>query len=193
MENKLEILRKEAETNKVPIIRSKTQDLLVEILAKKDFSNLLELGMAIGYSSLVFATNFDCKITTIELDDKNVLPAIKNFKDFGCLERITIINGDAKEVKIDEKFDVIFIDAGKSWYSEYFNMYKKNLNPNGLIIFDNVNYHGLLQTNMRKHRTIVRRMNDFHEMIKTQDEFLYKFYDVDDGILILSQDEKYFS
>lgn len=189
MNLKLEKFRLKCEQQKIPIIRSKTQKLLVDEIKKIKPKKILEIGMAVGYSSCVFGLNFNCLITCVELDEKNIQIAKKNHKFFNLSDKIQIILSDAKVFQSQEKFDVIFIDAAKSWYLEYFNKFKNNLNSNGIMIFDNVNYHGLLNQNERKHRTIVNKMNKFHEYINNQKEFKYKWYNIDDGVLILAKNE----
>lgn len=185
----IEKFRIECEEKKIPIIRKETEKLLIDFIKNKKIDSILELGMAVGYSSIIFSKQTNANITTIELDSKNIDIAKDNFKKFNC-PNIDIICMDAKEYSTQKKYDLIFFDAGKSWYLEYFNRFKDNLNDNGIMIFDNVFYHGLLQTNMRKHRTIVRKMNIFHEYINTQKEFHKKWYDIDDGILIMSKNEQ---
>lgn len=186
----LQNFRKDCEEKKVPIIRLETENLLVEKIRQVNPKSILELGMAVGYSATIWGTHFDTSITCVELDSKNVPIATANFEKFN-IKNVEIVNEDAKTFFTDKKYDVIFIDAGKSWYLEYFNRFKSNLNENGIIIFDNVEYHGLLQTNLRKHRTIVRKMNEFHNYINSGEHgFAYKWYDLDDGVLILAKDEK---
>lgn len=186
----LKEFRKNCEEKKIPIIRYQSELLLIEKMKKINPKNILEIGMAVGYSSTIWGLNFDCDITCVELDCKNVLVAKQNHENFN-LNKIKIYNQDAKNFTTKEIFDVIFIDAGKSWYLDYYNRYKDNVSKDGIIIFDNVNYHGLLKTNLRKHRTIVRKMNDFHNFINNiQTEFNYKWYDIDDGILIIGKNVK---
>lgn len=186
----LKTFRKNCEEKKVPIIRFDSEKLIIEKLKELNPKKILELGMAVGYSATIWGTNFDTKIKCVELDEKNIPIASANFAKFG-IDDVEIINDDARTFDTNEKFDFIFIDAGKSWYLEYFKRFQKNLNDNGVIIFDNVTYHGLLKTNGRKHRTIIRKMNEFHDYINTENHgYMFKWYDIDDGLLFLSKDEK---
>ena len=85
-------------------------------------------------------------IVTIERDQERYIEAIKNIKKFKLDKRITFILGDANNINVnfkDEKFDLIFFDAAKAQYIKFFTKFSKNLDDDGVIITDNINFHGL--------------------------------------------------
>ena len=110
-----------------------------------NYSNVLELGTFMGYStlSMALALNPDGKIITIDKDVKTAAYAIDFWKKAGVEQKIKLINEDAKvslSKFINEGllFDFIFIDADKSGYKTYFESCLSLIAENGLIVFDNV-------------------------------------------------------
>ena len=102
--------------------------------------------------------------------------------------RITIINGDALETSIDGDFDLIFIDAAKSQYIKFFNKYKDNLTKTGVIISDNLSFHGMVEdislTNNRNTRQLVSKIRKYIEFLETNPDFDTTFYKVGDGVSV---------
>ena len=109
-------LRKYAKENRVPIMNSQTKELLVSLVKIAKPKKILEIGTAIGYSSLIFSKYSDAQITTIELDENTAKIANNNFKKYKT--NIKLINDDAMKAlrNIDQGFDFVFIDANKSRY-----------------------------------------------------------------------------
>ncbi|MBU1020930.1 MAG: O-methyltransferase, partial [Firmicutes bacterium] len=124
-----------AEQNNVPIITDEGISFIKQIIEISKSKHVLEIGTAIGYSSIQMALS-GCKVTTIERDEKMVELAKKNIETANLTSDITVIFSDALEV--DEstlgKFDLIFIDAAKSQSVNFFNKYKACLNSKGIII-----------------------------------------------------------
>ena len=114
--------------------------------------------------------------------------AVKNIKDNNLEDRINIIHGDALETNIDGKYDLIFIDAAKAQSIKFFEKFKKNLNNNGSIITDNLNFHGLTKEvekiKSKNLKALVKKINNYKEFLKNNEEFTSTFYETGDGISV---------
>ena len=161
-----------AEENNVPIMANDGIAFLTDYIKNNKITKILEIGTAIGYSAIMMAlANKEAEITTIERDEKRYLEAIKNIKKFNLEERITLIYKDAFDVKITDKFDLIFIDAAKAQNTKFFEMFETNLKENGTIITDNMNFHGLVEKELseiasRNLRALVRKVRDYKIFFK---------------------------
>ena len=178
-----------AKENNIPIMEKEGIEFLLEYIKKNNIKNILEIGAAIGYSSIrMCMVDSDIKVTTIERDEKRYNEAIKNINNFNLNDRINIIFDDAFNVQLSDKYDLIFIDAAKSQYIKFFEKFSKNLNQNGTIVSDNLNFHGLTHTTeiikSRNVRGIVRKLNNYIEFLNKNKEFETKFYEIGDGIAI---------
>ena len=107
---------------------------------------ILEIGTFTGYSALCLAKGLtdDGQLHTIELREKDAATAKGFFDRSAYKEKIILHTGDAKKIvsKLDESFDLVFIDADKAGYIEYFNLVFPKLRQNGFIFADNVFFHG---------------------------------------------------
>ncbi len=138
----LEKLEEEARAAHVPVIRRETQSLLRFLIASHRPRDILEVGTAVGFSALFMSAYApgDCRIVTIENNDRRISEARKNFARAGAEERITLLEGDAMEVleSLNGSYDLIFIDAAKGQYPGYFPRVMKVLEEGGLLVSDNV-------------------------------------------------------
>ena len=191
-DEKLIEIRKYALENRVPIIKDKGMIFLKELIALKKPVNVLEIGTAIGYSAIMMAKDSNCNIYTIERDEKMYNEALKNVNEYKLNDQINIIYKDALEafddVK-DIKFDLIFIDAAKAQYKKFFEIYTKLLNDNGMVVCDNMLFHGLVNDsnyeNMsRSLRGLVRKLKDFHEYLLNNESYDSAIYDIGDGMAV---------
>lgn len=178
-----------AKENNIPIMLKDGIDFLCNYISNNNIKNILEIGTAIGYSSIRMAlVKDDIKITTIELDSNRYNIALKNIKEFGLEDRINCILDNALECKIVNKFDLIFIDAAKSQYIKFFEKYKDNLNKGGVIVSDNLSFHGLVlddsKTNNRNTRQLVKKIRKYIDYLKCNKEFTTKFYELGDGVSV---------
>ena len=172
----LEVLEKEARQQDVPVIRKGTQELLRFLLCLKRPKNILEIGTAVGFSTLLMAeyTGADTKITTIENYAPRIEKAKKNFAAYDKDGRIILIEGDAGEVlkSLDDKYDLIFLDGPKGQYEAYLDDILRLLPEGGLLITDNIFKEGdILESRYaveRRDRTIHARMRDF--LLRLRDE-----------------------
>lgn len=182
----LEIYAKE---NNVPIIQKEGLNFLIEYIKKNNVKSILEIGTAIGYSAINMALiSDDIQITTIERNEKMYKEAIQNIKNFNLENRINVIYGDALETTVEGKYDLIFIDAAKAQYIKFFERYKQNLQINGAIITDNLNFHGLAshpeEIHSKNLKALVKKINKYKEFLINKDDFSTKFYETGDGIAV---------
>lgn len=183
-------MKQYAEVNNVPIMMDEGIDFLTTFILKNHVKNVLEVGTAIGYSAIMMAlVDPNVKITTIERDEIRYLEALKNVKAFGLENRITLIYNDAFNVKLDEKFDLIFIDAAKAQNIKFFEMFERNLESDGVIITDNLKFHGLVEKKeeeikSKNLRALVRKIKDYIDYLKTNEKYNTEFFEVGDGISV---------
>ena len=183
-------IREYATLNKVPIMQNEGIDFLTTFIIKHQIKSVLEIGTAIGYSAIMMCLcNPALKVTSIERDEKRYLEAIKNIKKFNLENRITLIFNDALNVKIEDKFDLVFIDAAKAQNIKFFELFERNLNDTGYIITDNMYFHGLVKKDeksipSRNLRGIVRKIKDYINFLKANDNYQTTIYDVGDGIAV---------
>ena len=172
----------------VPIMLKEGIEFLLEYIKNNNIKNILEIGTAIGYSSIRMAqVNDDIKVTTIERDSNMYNEALKNIKSFNLDNRINVIYKDALDVELNDKYDLIFIDAAKSQYIKFFEKFKHNLNDNGVIITDNLSFHGLVKdsTNCsRNTKQLVKKIQNYIDFLKNNEEFDTEFISIGDGISI---------
>lgn len=189
-------LEKYAKDNNVPIMLPEGIKFLLDYIKKNNVKSILEIGTAIGYSSIRMALLADdIKVTTIERDLDRYNEAIKNIADFGLQKQITVIKADAFDVDLDETYDLIFIDAAKSQYIKFFEKFKHNLRADGTIVSDNLAFHGLVENKSgeilsRNVRGLVRKINEYIDFLKNNDEFVTTFYSIGDGIGVSIRKDK---
>ncbi|MEO7961086.1 MAG: O-methyltransferase [Ginsengibacter sp.] len=151
---------------------SPNQGKFLQILAKLcNANNILEIGTLGGYSTIWMARALgeSGKIITLEIDEKHAVVARQNFERCGLLSKIDIRLGKAIEIlpQLDAEgvapFDMIFIDADKPPYTEYFQWALKLSRPGTLIIADNVIREGkiLLEESPDEMVAGVKRFNKF--------------------------------
>ena len=194
--NDIQELKEYAILNKVPIMQDKGIDFITKFIIDNKVNSVLEIGTAIGYSAIMMAlTNPKLKITTIERDQERYLEAVKNIKKFNLDDRITLVFSDALEANIEDTFDMIFVDAAKGQNINFFNKFEKNLNKNGFIITDNMNFHGLVdkpnaEIESRNLRQLVRKIREYKEFLLEKTDYKVSFLDIGDGIAIAEQLDK---
>lgn len=178
-----------AKENRVPIMQSDGIDYLCNYIREHNIKRILEIGSAIGYSAIRMAmVSDDIIVTTIEKDIDRYNEAVKNILEFNLEDRIKIILGDALDVKIVGEYDLLFIDASKGNNKNFFLKYSANLSKYGIIITDNLFFHGLvLDDNLIKtknQRSIVRKIKEFISFLDNNTEFVTEYVSVGDGISI---------
>lgn len=183
-------IKKYAIDNKVPIMQDDGIDFLTTFIVKNQINSILEIGSAIGYSAIMMSlSNPKLKITTIERDRDRYLEAVKNIKKMELEDRITLIFNDALEINIDDKYDMIFIDAAKGQNINFFEKYERNLKDNGFIITDNMNFHGLVdkvdaEIESRNLRALVRKIRDYRTYLLNNQNYDVEILNIGDGIAV---------
>ncbi|MEG2275422.1 MAG: O-methyltransferase [Clostridia bacterium] len=189
---KLEEVKIKALENHVPILMDESLELIETILAAVKPKRILEVGTAVGYSSMKFTKYLQegGKIDTIEISDKMLDIATKNIKECGADHLINVIFADATEymktMTNEKEYDVVFIDAAKGQYNVYLEEGLRLLKNGGVIIADNVLFKGrvLSDYNDHKHRTAVNRLRLFIKNIKENENLTSTVLDVGDGVAI---------
>ncbi len=183
-------IKEYAKENKIPIMMDDGIDFLTTFIIKNQAKNILEIGTAIGYSAIMMCLcSPNVVVTTIERDEKRYLEALKNIKELHLEDRITLIYNDALNVKLSEKYDLIFIDAAKAQSIKFFELFERNLNPEGTIITDNLSFHGLVdkkdeEIKSRNVRALVRKIRDYIDYLKNNSKYETEFFDIGDGISV---------
>lgn len=178
-----------AKENNVPIMQKDGIEFLENYIKENNIKSILEIGTAIAYSAIRMSNvNSNITVTTIERNEKMYKIASDNIKKFGKEGQINIIYGDALDVEIDGKFDLIFIDAAKAQYIKFFEKFKKNLNSNGVIVSDNLDFHGLADNveniESKNLKALMKKLNKYKEFLRENKEFNTEFYSIGDGISI---------
>ena len=188
-------LRKMGENDHVPIIQRDTEMVLNSYLKLKKPKKILEIGTAIGYSSLYFATVCPyAEIYTIEKDETMLQAARNNIEVSGMSHRITSLFGDGQEQieKLRDQsidgFDFIFVDAAKSHYKRFLEAALTVAADGALIISDNILMRGMTASDefdtFRKHKTNIRKMREYVEFICTQIDLDTSLMAVGDGLAV---------
>lgn len=173
--------------NNVPIMLEDGISFLEKYIKENNVKSILEIGSAIGYSAIRMASiSSDIHVVTIERDEVRYKEALSNIAKANMEEQIEIHFMDAFEFNTLEKFDLIFIDAAKSQYIKFFEKFKDNLNKNGVIISDNLDFHGYTKQETRIEsknlRQLVRKLNEYIVFLENNDEFSTEFLSLGDGI-----------
>ncbi len=179
-----------AQKNAVPIIEVEVARFLEFIVSLKKPKKILEIGTAIGYSSIIMKNAYpETQITTIEINEKNFLKAKEHIKKASYEKDIDVIFADANDALdfINDKYDMIFMDAAKGQYISFFEKSIDKLNKEGILISDNILFRGLVakeKNNIRRKNTIVRRLKDFLSIITNDEKFRTTIIPIDDGMAI---------
>ena len=187
---KIKEIKEYAKENNVPIMQDKGIEFLVTFIQKKQIKKILEIGTAIGYSAIMMALiNKDIMITTIERDENRYLEALKNIKKFNLENQITLIFNDAINVNLDDKYDMIFIDASKGHNKDFFNRFSSNLDDDGYIITDNMSFHGYVDMDIneiesKNIRGIVNKIKDYIYFLENHMQYKTVIYKIGDGIAV---------
>jgi len=197
-ENKLENIKIKATENFVPILQDDSLKLIEVILHMAKPKKILEIGTAVGYSAAIFAKYLeidennkkDSYIKTIERNEKRFKTATENITALDLNEYIITIFADATEyltnLKEDNTYDVIFIDAAKGQYMVFLNEAKRLIKSGGVIIADNVLFKGrvLGGYNEHRHRTAVTRLREYIDDINDDKMLDSVVLNIGDGVAI---------
>ena len=185
-------IEKEALADGVPIIRKEMGNLLKVLLLLKQPQKILEVGTAVGYSSILMSENMpqNCRITTIENYEKRIPVAKNNFKRAGKEEVITLLEGDAMDIlkELDGTYDFIFMNAAKGQYINFLPELLRLMPAGGLLISDNVLQEGDIVESRygvtRRNRTIHTRMREYIYTLTHAEQLETSIVPIGDGITL---------
>jgi len=190
--NKEELLKIKANAleRHIPIIMDDTLEVIAKILNERNPEKVLEIGTAVGYSAMCFSEylNDNGKIDTIERDEERIAEAKENIKKVGVEEKINIYEGDAVEIlpTMNDKYDVVFIDAAKGKYPFFLEQALRMLKDDGIIFADNILYKGYVMSDYNKHkqRTAVIHLRQYIKETTENPELETEILEVGDGLAI---------
>ena len=190
--NKVELakIKEKALEEHIPIIMDDTLDVIAKILIEKRPEKILEIGTAVGYSAICFSEYLkeNGRINTIERDEQREAEARENIKKVGVENKIKLYEGDAVEIlpTLDEKYDVVFIDAAKGKYPFFLEQALRMLKDDGIILADNILYKGYVMSDYNKHkqRTAVTHLRQYIKEITENPELETEILEVGDGLAI---------
>lgn len=179
-----------AAENNIPIVQPETGNFLKLIINIKKPFNILELGTAIGYSSILMSISAGkkCTVTTIERDTEMIKKAKENISKYGFNSTINVIEGECIEVlsNLSDNYDIIFMDAGKAHYNHFLPYCEKLLKEDGIIVADNVLFRGMVASKelvKRRKITIVKRMRSYLKLV-SEKKFITSIIPMGDGISV---------
>ena len=154
----------------------------------KSPSCILEIGTYTGYGTLCLAEGLlDVgKIFTIDRNEELLKIQNKYFEMSGKRDKIIQLTGNAKDIleNLDESYDIVFIDADKENYIEYFNLVSERLNNNGIIISDNVLWSGKVLNSPSKNDEETNILIEFNKTLNEDERFDTIILPLRDGLSI---------
>lgn len=187
----LKELEQFAKEHHVPIITPEVAQLLIVLGRLIKPVRILEIGTAIGYSSILLAGILapGGRMDTIERQEEMLLKARENIKKAGLENTVSIIAGDAEEVLrcLDKQYDMVFLDAAKGQYPEFLPECLRMLKKGGLLVSDNVLYKGMVASDdlvVRRKRTIVNRMRTYLDSLCENTTLDTSILPVGDGVAL---------
>lgn len=188
--NELEKIKKKALEEHIPIIMDDTLEEIEKELKENPPKRILEIGAAVGYSAMCFSEFLadGGRIDTIERDEERSQEAKLNFEKVGVEDKITLYEGDAVEIlpTLNEKYDMVFIDAAKGKYPFFLQQALRMINENGIIFADNILYKGYVMSDYNKHkqRTAVRNLREYIKEVSENPNLETEILEVGDGLAI---------
>ena len=193
----LEELEQYAIRERVPIIRREMQSFIKTFLAMNQPGRILEVGTAIGFSTLLMCEygREDLQIVTIENYDKRIPIARENFRRAGREDQITLLEGDAGELlkTLEGPFDMIFMDAAKGQYIHWLPDIRRLMAKGSVLISDNVLQEGdIIESHYlveRRNRTIYQRMREYLYELKHHPQLMTSIIPLGDGVSLSVKEE----
>ena len=186
----LEKIKQKALEEHIPIIMDETLEVIENYLTKNKPNRMLEIGTAVGYSAICF-TEFLAEngvIDTIEREADRVKEARENIKLAEVEDKINIYEGDAVEIlpTLNNKYDVVFIDAAKGKYPFFLKEALRMINKDGIIFADNILYKGYVMSDYNKHkqRTAVRNLREYIKEASENPNLETEILEVGDGLAV---------
>lgn len=175
----------------VPIIQPEAGKLLASLVTEHKPFHILEIGTAIGYSTLLMADQMPAggKIITLEVDEERAVQARRFIIEAEVKRDIELLVGDAGKLipTLTGPFDFVFIDAAKGQYVDYLQKVRNKLSANAVIAADNILFRGWVdnpQNAPRRFRTIVSRLRQYLNLVNTDPSFKTTIYNIGDGLAV---------
>lgn len=206
----VESLKQEAREKGIPVMQDEGLCFICDYIRAHNVRTILEIGSATGCSAIQFASvSEDIRIVTVELDEERFEQAVKNIADAGLSDRVHVIHGDALKAEtfarveaelaaiasVPDKAtaDLIFLDAAKSQYIAFFEMYEKLLSPHGAIISDNLLFHGMTAGYRKTYNyntiKLLRKIRGFIIYLMANKQFDTAFHTIGDGVSVSTRRE----
>ncbi|WP_405563969.1 O-methyltransferase [Polaribacter sp. Asnod6-C07] len=149
---------------------------------------ILEIGTYTGYSTLCLVEGLSTKGKIITIDKNEELETLQNkyFEKSGFRNQITQIVGDATKIipEIKENFDLVFIDADKSNYINYFHLIIDKMNPGGIILSDNVLWSGKVVETLNPKDTDTKILLEYNALLNNDDRIETVLLPIRDGLTV---------
>ena len=177
--------------NNVPILRESEVHLFEELIGLSRPPSVLEVGTAIGYSTLLMAPLIERggRITSIELDEVRHEMAKYYIGQSAYKDQITLIKGDAKDVltQIKGEYDLVFLDGPKGQYLNQLEVILPHVKEGGVILADNVLFRGYVRGDKEaphRFKTIVKRLQAYLAYVENKELFNTTIYPMGDGMSV---------
>lgn len=193
--DKIKALQKKAMDNGIPIMQDEGIVFILEHIKANNYCEILEIGTAVGYSAIRMALiNSNIQVTTLEINEERFQEARSNIEDFKLQNQIELILVDALNYQPHKQYDLIFIDGAKAQYGKFLAHYMPSLKKEGVMIFDNLEFHGLVNditlTTNRNTKQLVRKIKHFRDEILSDNTYSTRYYpNIGDGILEVRRKE----
>ena len=184
----IEEMEKYAREHNVPIFSWQSAEFLEQLVQIKNPKRALELGTAIGYSTIRIARNLKGKsiIHTIEKSSDNIIAAKDFIAKSGISGKIKLLEGDALNVmpQLKKKYDLIFLDADKEDYKRLFDFSLVLLRRGGLLIVDNLLWHGYAASGRipNNYKESTKHIREFNKLFMNQPNLKTTIIPVGDGL-----------
>lgn len=192
-------LEQDALKRNIPVMQKEGILFLISKLNEMQASSCLEIGSAIGYSSMMMVTHVEgLKVDTIELNDERYNEAITHIQERHLENYISIFHDDALTFDTNDlvyaPYDCLFIDAAKAQYQKFFEKYVPFVKEKGIIIVDNLDFHGMIfdidHIKNRNTKQLVKKIKRFKDWIFNHDDYDVEYYQIGDGICVIKRKEQ---
>lgn len=186
-------LERYAEENGVPIAEPETARFLSVITRMLRPKRILEVGCAIGYSSVIMARAMDPEgsVLTLEYDPKMIETARRNIERAGLSDRITVREADARDylwyIEDDGGFDMIFLDGPKAHYVNMLDDCVRLLRTGGVLVSDNILFKGMTADDghfVRRKVTIIHRLREYIDALMAHPQLETSIISQGDGLTL---------
>ncbi|GAK05909.1 O-methyltransferase family protein [Geomicrobium sp. JCM 19037] len=181
-----------AKEHHVPILDQGSTSFLTQMIQLSGAKRILEVGTAIGYSSLQMANvHQDIEVVTIERDSERARMARNFHSQCGMDRQISILEGDAFEfeetLQSSEPFDFLFIDASKGHNRAFVNAFSPRLKSGGVMVVDNVLFRDYVTGDLdipKRFRQMVKKLQAFNDWLSNHPQFSTTYYTIGDGMAV---------